>query len=56
MLGSLAVASPPIAAADLISLGGRNVDAGYALLEWVTSHRERWQVPPESVAAASPPW
>lgn len=56
MLGGLAVASPPVAAADLISLGGRNVDAGYALLEWVTSHRERWQVPQESVAAVSPPW
>lgn len=56
MLGGLAVASPPIAAADLISLGGRNVDAGYALLEWATSHRERWQVRPEAVAAERPPW
>jgi hypothetical protein len=56
MLEGLAVASPPIAAADLISLGGRNVDAGYSLLEWATRNRERWQVRPESIAAESLPW
>lgn len=56
MLGDLAVASPPIAAADLISLGGRNVDAGLALLDWATSHRERWQVLAEPIASGSRPW
>lgn len=41
-IGGVEAASPAVAAADMLSAGGRGVDEASALLEWAARNRQRW--------------
>jgi hypothetical protein len=48
-VGEVEAVTPAIAAADLLSSGGRGVDEAVALLEWMLKHPEQWRRPRPTV-------